>query len=66
MKQVHEISNIIMVVSYDRYEVDADGVKHPMHSQTLTFDKFMSKEELLEEAKARTDEGIEVAFKETL
>lgn len=55
-----------MVVSYDRYEVDAEGVKHPMHSQTLTFDKFMSKEELLEEAKARTDEGIEVAFKETL
>lgn len=66
MKQVYEITEVKMLVTYSRYDLRDDGTKDLMHLQTRMHDGLLSAEELKAEALTRCDAGIEVVVAEKL
>jgi hypothetical protein len=66
MKQIYEISKVKTLVTFTRLEVDENGTRKIEHSQTRIFEGLPTPEEIVNEAKSRCDEGIEVVVSENL
>lgn len=60
MQQIYEISKVQTLVTYSRFDINENGEKTRHHEQTLVHDGLKTQEELVEEAKSRVDQGIEV------
>lgn len=68
MEQIYEISKVITLVTYTRYEINEKGEKVLKHSQTKPLNGLFTKDELIKEAESRClpEENIKVVIDENL